>query len=54
MAGIGDIQPPQPVYPKRPMDRPEKERDQNEREKNPPRPRQDVDDDGKPHVDEFA
>jgi len=56
MAGIGDIKPLLPTYPKRPLDRVEKQRDKNEREEAPKRQPEDDDekDDGKPHVDEFA
>jgi len=55
MAGIGDIKPLLPTYPKRPADRVEKQRDKNEREA--PTHQSEHDDeenDGKPHVDEFA
>jgi len=57
MADIGDIRPLLPTYPKRPLDRVEKNREQNEREKHQPPTRKstdDEDDDGTPHVDEFA
>lgn len=54
MAEIGDIRPLLPVYPKRPADRIEKKHDQKEREAEQHNPKKDEDDDGKPHVDEFA
>ena len=56
MADIGNIQPLQPTYPKRRTDRVEKDLEQNEQNRGQPRPHKDIDedDDGKPHVDEFA
>ena len=54
MAEIGDIRPLLPVHPKRPTDRIEKKHDQKEREAEQHDPKKDEDDDGKPHVDEFA
>lgn len=53
MAEVGDIRPLPPVYPKRPTDRIEKKHDHKERDTEQHRPKKD-DDDGKPHVDEFA
>ena len=57
MADIGDIRPLLPTYPKRPTDRVEKDREQNEKNRHQPPSREKIDsedDDGKPHVDEFA
>ena len=55
MAEIGDIRPLHPVFPKRPTDRIEKKHDQKERESEKERSKKDDDnDDGQPHVDEFA
>ncbi|MCK4742469.1 MAG: hypothetical protein KAT25_01480 [Sulfuriflexus sp.] len=54
MAEIGDIRPLLPVYPKRPTDRTEKKRDHDERDTERHRQKKEDDDDGKPHVDEFA
>ncbi len=54
MAGIRDIQPLHPTFPKRPNDKVDKHRDLKEREKKQPTAEEKEDDDGQPHVDEFA
>jgi len=54
MVGIRDIRPLHPTFPKRPNDKVEKHRDQQQREKDPSLNEDKDDDDGQPHVDEFA
>lgn len=56
MADVGDIRPAQPVWPKRPSDRIDRGKDQQENNKDQHgrREKNDKQDDGKPHIDEYA
>ncbi len=54
MVGIRDIRPLHPTFPKRPSDKIDKHRDEQQREKDPSALDEEKDDDGQPHVDEFA